>query len=564
MLSYHSFRIPLFYSVIWLSLLTVVACRNREKPKPPKEVVMVEKPEEVQVKASEQMQELLRFVEGSDGKMNDSTQLRNYNLLRSIYSETGYEPIWSSVDKWKPTADSLFFLISKCREFGLFPSDYHLPQLLRERNNLVIDTAARKNIALWTRSDILLTDGFLQMLRDVYTGRLDKDSITQRYDTLSNEQRITYLKQVNSAGGGYAVLESLEPKMTGYQAIRAALPAFLDSVTFKDYTYVKYPAKDSMTFVRTVAKRLQEDSLLSANWTDADSSGYAEAVKKYQAANKIKTTGIAASLTVQSMNSTTWDKFKRIAVNLDRYKQLPATMPPTYIWVNLPAFSLKVMDADTVALASKVIVGAPKTRTPVLSSQVVNFITSPQWTVPYSIIFKEMLPKIQKDINYLNKQNLMVVDKNDSVINPATIDWSKLSKTNFPYLLRQRQGDDNSLGVMKFNFRNKYDVYLHDTNARGLFARSNRAMSHGCVRVQEWSKLSQFLVRDDTIKYPVDTLKAWISRQEKHVIADFDHVPVYLRYFTVDASDGRIKFYDDIYGDDRLLTERYFKSKLIH
>ena len=564
MLSYRSFRIPLFYSVIWLSLLTVVACRNREKPKPPKEVVMVEKPEEVQVKASEQMQELLRFVEGSDGKMNDSTQLRNYNLLRSIYSETGYEPIWSSVDKWKPTADSLFFLISKCREFGLFPSDYHLPQLLRERNNLVIDTAARKNIALWTRSDILLTDGFLQMLRDVYTGRLDKDSITQRYDTLSNEQRITYLKQVNSAGGGYAVLESLEPKLTGYQAIRAALPAFLDSVTFKDYTYVKYPAKDSMTLVRTVAKRLQEDSLLSANWTDADSSGYAEAVKKYQAANKIKTTGIAASLTVQSMNSTTWDKFKRIAVNLDRYKQLPATMPPTYIWVNLPAFSLKVMDADTVALASKVIVGAPKTRTPVLSSQVVNFITSPQWTVPYSIIFKEMLPKIQKDINYLNKQNLMVVDKNDSVINPATIDWSKLSKTNFPYLLRQRQGDDNSLGVMKFNFRNKYDVYLHDTNARGLFARSNRAMSHGCVRVQEWSKLSQFLVRDDTIKYPVDTLKAWISRQEKHVIADFDHVPVYLRYFTVDASDGRIKFYDDIYGDDRLLTERYFKSKLIH
>lgn len=564
MLSYRSFRIPLFYSVIWLSLFTVVACRNREKPKPPKEVVMVEKPEEVQVKASEQMQELLRFVEGSDGKMNDSTQLRNYNLLRSIYSETGYEPIWSSVDKWKPTADSLFFLISKCREFGLFPSDYHLPQLLRERNNLVIDTAARKNIALWTRSDILLTDGFLQMLRDVYTGRLDKDSITQRYDTLSNEQRITYLKQVNSAGGGYAVLESLEPKLTGYQAIRAALPAFLDSVTFKDYTYVKYPAKDSMTLVRTVAKRLQEDSLLSANWTDADSSGYAEAVKKYQAANKIKTTGIAASLTVQSMNSTTWDKFKRIAVNLDRYKQLPATMPPTYIWVNLPAFSLKVMDADTVALASKVIVGAPKTRTPVLSSQVVNFITSPQWTVPYSIIFKEMLPKIQKDINYLNKQNLMVVDKNDSVINPATIDWSKLSKTNFPYLLRQRQGDDNSLGVMKFNFRNKYDVYLHDTNARGLFARSNRAMSHGCVRVQEWSKLSQFLVRDDTIKYPVDTLKAWISRQEKHVIADFDHVPVYLRYFTVDASDGRIKFYDDIYGDDRLLTERYFKSKLIH
>jgi murein L,D-transpeptidase YcbB/YkuD len=175
-----------------------------------------------------------------------------------------------------------------------------------------------------------------------------------------------------------------------------------------------------------------------------------------------------------------------------------------------------------------------------------------------------MLPKIQKDTNYLLKQNLMVVDKNDSVISPSSIDWYKLNKTYFPYLLRQRQGDDNSLGVMKFNFRNKYDVYLHDTNARGLFSRNSRALSHGCIRIQEWEKLSHFLVRNNEMKYNPDTLRAWINRQEKHIIADFLHIPIYIRYFTCEAQEGKIRFYEDIYGDDRLLAQRYFKGKPIN
>ena len=174
-----------------------------------------------------------------------------------------------------------------------------------------------------------------------------------------------------------------------------------------------------------------------------------------------------------------------------------------------------------------------------------------------------MLPKIQRDINFLQRQNLMVVDKADSVIDPLTIDWRKLSKKNFPYLLRQRQGDDNSLGVMKFNFRNKYSVYLHDTNARWLFSKSERALSHGCVRVKEWEKLSRFLVRHDTLALPSDTLKAWISRQEKHVVSRFPRLPLFIRYFTVEGKDDGLRFYDDIYGQDRVLIDRYFANKAI-
>jgi murein L,D-transpeptidase YcbB/YkuD len=173
-----------------------------------------------------------------------------------------------------------------------------------------------------------------------------------------------------------------------------------------------------------------------------------------------------------------------------------------------------------------------------------------------------MLPQIQKNISYLDKQNLMVVDRYDSVIDPAKIDWSKLSKKKFPYLLKQRQGDDNSLGVLKFNFANKYAVYLHDTNARWMFSKNNRALSHGCVRVQNFQDLAHFLVRNDTVKYSIDTLTSWIVRQEKHVVSGFKRVPIFIRYFTCEGNNGRIKFYDDIYAEDKILSERYFSKNI--
>ena len=115
---------------------------------------------------------------------------------------------------------------------------------------------------------------------------------------------------------------------------------------------------------------------------------------------------------------------------------------------------------------------------------------------------------------------------------------------------------------MKFNFRNKYSVYLHDTNARWLFSKQSRALSHGCVRVQHWEDLARFLVRNDTIRYSVDTLDAWIARQEKHVVSGFKKVPLFIRYFTCEGVDGSVKFYDDIYAEDKMLTEKYFSKNI--
>jgi len=509
------------------------------------------------------LKSLLQYAAANGDKLNDSTLLGYRKLVDSLYETGGYNPIWSDKQRWLPAGDSLLSFIEDARTYGLFPSDYHLGPLSFFRRIVREDTLARKNTAIWNRADILLTDAFFTLVKHLRQGRLDYDSVTLRKDSVLPDS--FYLRTLATARqfGVRGALDSLEPRIPGYDSLKAYLPDFLANAHFRKLTWLDYPIKDSAVFYTALTKRLQEVGYIDSTVTRADTAMLAGALRKYQETNKLKVTGRASQETVSMMNNSDWEKFKRIAINLDRYKLLPDTLPKTYVWVDLPGFYLQVHDADTIALESKVIVGAPKTRTPLLTSEISNFVTYPQWTVPNSIIFKEMLPAIKRNVDYLRKQNLMVVDDNDSVRDPLTINWKRLNKNNFPYQLKQRQGDDNSLGVLKFNFKNKYDVYLHDTNVRWMFDNKFRAVSHGCVRVQQWRKLSVFLIRNDTVRYHPDTLKNWITRQEKHTVWGFAHVPIYLRYFTAEGKKGKIAFYDDIYGEDRVARNRYFASKPI-
>ncbi len=179
-----------------------------------------------------------------------------------------------------------------------------------------------------------------------------------------------------------------------------------------------------------------------------------------------------------------------------------------------------------------------------------NFVLYPYWRVPYSIVFKEMLPQIKKDRKYLADKNLEVVDHHGNIIPPDSIDWQKLNKNYFPYVLRQMDGLDNSLGIMKFNFANRFSVYLHDTNNRKLFANSNRALSHGCVRVQAWDSLAMFLVRSDPKPEMADSVRTWLDREEQRTYAFARRLPIYIRYFSAEYREGRLQFYEDVYGED--------------
>lgn len=551
-----------FYRSIAIILITFYGFISCQEPPPPKPKEIVKLPELLNPKTSEIIESALAYAAENSGKVDDTIRLAEIELVKVAYPVSPAVRLWSNEKDWLPLGNAMFDFIAGVEQYGLFPEEYHYRSLKFIRQQLT-DSVAQTDAAIWARSDIMLTDAFIHIARHIKLGRLKRDSVSLRTDTVFNQEKVSELfASLKSPESIRSLIESLEPVHEGYHAIREVLPGFLDTMNRKKYTYVEFPKKDSMTFVKQLQSRLFEDSYITFNTRIADSLSLSDAIRKAQVARGLTVDGKAGPQLVGSLNNTDWEKFARIAINLDRYKLLPDSMPERYIWVNIPAYSMQFYDSGMVIMESKIIVGQPKTRTPVLNSTVTNFITYPQWTVPFSIIIKEMLPKIQKSTDYLRKENLMVVDRYDSIIHPDSINWSKLSKTYFPYLIKQREGDDNSLGVIKFNFSNKYSVYLHDTNARSLFSRSNRAMSHGCVRVQDWKSLAQNLVYTDTVRYHQDTLSAWIKRGEKHTVGLQKKTPIYLRYFTVQATDGKIKLYDDIYAEDKLLRDRHFAQRL--
>lgn len=544
----------------------MAACNNHES-KPP-ETVVVKNPEKIDVKESELIQTTLQFITDNKGKLNDSVTLKRPDLLSKIYNANNFQPLWSNRENWNSVADSLYHFIYFSKLYGLFPSDYYLNALQNIRNGMAGDTLHRRNAALWARADLMMTDAYLAIAKDLKLGRLPKDSVTLRSDSLINDDFFLHtFQQAMENRNIRGVFEGLEPKYKGYIDLKNGIKSFLDSAVLQPATYIFYPTKDSLGMMKQVQKRLGELGYINAS---GDTSSVKEALRRYQKQNSIPVTGKVGEKTVASLNKNDWEKYKRIAINLDRYKLLPDTLPQKYIWVNLPGFYMQLWDSDTISILSKVVVGKPLTRTPVLNSKLTDMVTYPQWTIPTSIIEKEVLPGLKKDTNYLRKKGYSLINDKGEEVNAGSVNWRKYTK-GIPYKVVQGSGDDNALGILKFNFSNKYSVYLHDTNQRYYFKNAMRALSHGCVRVQEWDKLARFLIQNDSISalpstntFKSDSLKAFLARKEKHYIPVRSRLPLFIRYYTCEGKDGKVKFYDDIYGEDRLLSEKYFANKPIN
>jgi murein L,D-transpeptidase YcbB/YkuD len=246
------------------------------------------------------------------------------------------------------------------------------------------------------------------------------------------------------------------------------------------------------------------------------------------------------------------NRISQLKLNLERWR-LTKRYPSRYLRVNIPAYMLTVVEHDTVVLRSNVIVGKPENRTPLLESTVTSFIIYPYWHVPPSIAAKEILPAIQYDPAYVEKHNYDVLDRNGNVVDHTKINWLMLYDGNFPYVLRQRDGKENTLGIIKFLFNNNYNVYLHDTNGKRLFSKEMRALSHGCVRVQKATELAHFLVKDDSIYITPDDLDQYLSLQQRYRIDVRKPIPLFIQYFTVEPGKGKLSFYQDIYKKDSVM-----------
>lgn len=565
-------NLPTELFIVLFFVCFLFACNN-SRSSSQTDTDIVTEPEQMNVKVTENIQELLQKAIADKGIIDDSTKLSLAALVNDFYRNNEYKNIWSSKEEWKPVADSLLMFIQLAREYGLFPEDFHNKNLQSIKSKFAADTLAngsRKDAILWTKADLMLTDAFFTIASHLHIGRLGVDSTYMNPDSsLAGDFYFKNLGHVLNGSGLLAILHSLEPKHKGYLELRKNVKYFLDSANFNmQYTYVAYPFKDSIVFVKSLIKRLKEEGLVSWQVKQVDSVTLSNAIGQYQKKRGLKPDGKIGAQVIKALNTTDAEKFKRIAINLDRYKMLPKEMPKRYIWVNLPSYYLQVFDNDTLKLESRVVVGKPHTRTPLLTSAISDIVTYPQWTIPNSIIVKEILPGLKRNPGYLQRRGYMLMKGNGETVDPYAINWAKYTK-GIPYRVVQGSGDANALGVLKFNFPNKYSVYLHDTNQRYLFKNGNRALSHGCVRVQEWEKLAYYISDLDSSAYyytdtafiPKDSMKTWLQRKERHIIPVKTKIPVYFRYFTAAGNNGKVVFFEDIYGDDKAAREAWFTNK---
>jgi murein L,D-transpeptidase YcbB/YkuD len=502
-------------------------------------------------------------------KLDDSTGLYAMQVLNYYYEENDYSPIWSSKGKWQLSADSLMGYLQQCETDGLFKDDYQFAELQTLKKLLDDDSLNRKDAEQWARVDILFTDAFVHLLQDLKQGRLQPDSLCWINNKTQQETFFKdYLDKIKTGQSLYGIVQSLQPTHTAYLALKKGAAAFLQGMDKNKYTYLSYPSNDSIGFLKTLVTRLNESGMEAGTISEMDTTKLRWLISTYQQTKGLKPTGKLSASLVNFLNNTDQEKFKRIAITLDRYKQLPEQMPEKYIWVNLPSYYLRVWERDTLQMESKIIIGKPNTPTPDIYSEISDLVIYPTWTVPNSIILKEILPALKRNPDYLTKKGLGLYDNNGDTVNPRSVNWTKYSK-GIPYFVRQNSGDNNALGVIKFNFNNPFDVYLHDTNQRYLFKNQSRSLSHGCVRVQDWKKLAFYIVRNDSIqsalpdslKLRTDSIMSWLAQKEKHRVFIKQRIPVFIRYFGCEAVNGSILFYEDIYNRDKVLREKYFALK---
>ena len=556
------FFVPFFLCCIFYS------CNDAKQP--PKTDIAAT-PEELEIKATDIIRGALEFATQNNGNIDDTVRLAFTKPVQLIYENYQFGTLWSSKEQWVPLAVSMMKFIQNAKQYGLFPGDYHFSFLDSLKQKFLKDTLAtsyRRDAVLWSRVDLMLTDAFVHIIKDLKLGRLPQDSITQRKDSvLTDSFYLKKMEELHQTGALVEMFQNLEPSHKGYKDLKAGIKHFLDSADNNVYTTIPMPKEFPHTFQQALQHRLFEAGFIAYDSAMADSTQLAEAVKKFQRRKGIKVDGKAGSETIRIMNDSDRDKFVRIAITLDRYKMLPEKMPSRYIWVNLPGYQMNLIEEDSVLLSSKIICGKNITRTPLLTSAISQLITYPQWTIPESIIVKEILPAVKKNPGYLASKGYSLITGKGDEIDPYTVDWAKYKK-GIPYKVVQGSGDENALGILKFNFPNSYFVYLHDTNQRYLFSKTIRSLSHGCVRVQKWEELAYYIVRYDYKDQfgeepsPVeDSLTTWLERKEKHSIAVKNKLPVYIRYFTCEAKSGKLLFHEDIYGYDKEIHEKFFAGK---
>ena len=466
----------------------------------------------------------------------------SWDTTRQLYTLRQFEPAWSNADGISASADSALKVLENASAEGLNPQDFGVDELRAMRESF--KTAKPPNETPRPSQDefeLRLSYSLMRYVSQLCFGRINPADVLPEWPKPEKTCEVVQIVQDALASNGVENLaEHLSPKLQEYAALKAALSRYREIAAQGGWQSLSTPTtkKPSAAFVSMLQARL-------AITADPD-------LKAFQTRHGLKPDGRIGPKTIDALNVPVDQRIAQIEINLDRMRWIADRFEPQHIRVNIPGFELTVHDADQVPLQMRAIVGSQENATPILDGVMEYLVFSPYWNIPLSIATKELLPKIQGNRKYLERENIEVVRGSGAkaeVIDPSKINWHKESELSV-YQLRQKPGTMNALGLVKFIFPNSYNIYLHDTPSGNLFDRLTRTLSHGCIRVEHPKELATYLLRDQPEWTPEAIDEAMHAGMEKRANLK-TRIPVHLFYWTawVDT-DGNAQFREDVYGYD--------------
>lgn len=487
--------------------------------------------------------------------------------LAAIYHKLGAKPLWVSEDGPGIQAKIILKYLKNAGDEGLSSADYQVEKIER--------LWADSNFESLAELDTLLTYGVVKYIHDVSYGQLRPYMVNPELFAEAGERGFDPLIMIETILATENLddfFQSLPPSHRQYRGLKNALIY---------YSRLKYSGEWKVLAdksirpgnederIAEIRKRIALLENVSVENSESVNSAFFdnELLKKvlvFQRKHGLEQDGIIGRNTIRELNRSPDERLAQIRVNMARWRWQDHELGDKYILVNIANYTLYAYKAaDKLEFSMPVIVGKLQHQTPVFSGRIKYLEFNPYWNVPPSIARNETLPKLQKDSNYLVKENIRLFSnwqEGGIELDSTAIDWSMVSPSEISrFKLRQNPGPGNALGRVKFIFPNPYSIYLHDTPGKRLFSRQTRSFSHGCVRVAEPERLAVFLLGEEGNGWDIARVNDMINRGKRSVLDIRPPLPVHITYQTawVDKDD-QIIFNKDLYGRDEKLYNALF------
>lgn len=471
------------------------------------------------------------------------------DAIDGFFAARGYAPFWTEPGSGR--AEALVAAIADSPAQGLPARGYDLPGV-----EAALASGQPEDRA---GAEVAATLAYLAFAGDLSGGVVRPRDIDPEIDLRPKRPSPAALLALLETEPVPQVLQGLEPSGSEYRTLIAE-KARLEGLIASDAWGAGVPEGPTLhagenglriADLRARLGRMGYAAPAGAGGDAAFDSGLQAAVEAFQRDNGLVDDGAAGARTISAINAGPEKRLSQVLVNLERLRWQDGDPGPRYFRVNIPDFSVTLRDQGTVLWQSRVVVGELKTRTAEFSDVMTYMVVNPTWHIPDSIAVRSFLPKLQRDPSVLQRQNIRLLTRGGTEINPALVDFTQYTPENFPFRIKQRPDTDNALGKVKFIFPNNHSIYMHDTPHRELFARDARAFSNGCIRLEKPVELAQVLLGAQGTADPAATFDGLLAGGKERRV-DLDRpIPVHIEYRTVFVDDaGTVRYRSDIYGRD--------------